>query len=174
MQPTSGFPCTHPRTSQLLVGQDHDAKSIPFQSVPRAPGLEGDTQSTPSCGAQPASFRSPLLWDGGEGVTRAPKHPSLCSQPAASSENPGCLCSTVPLPRSLRDKAMEAGAVEGVNPRPQSYDRLVEMAPNPGLLGLSVVNEHCRRLPAAAPPTGRDTVLAGAPCAAPFPLKTGQ
>lgn len=47
-----------------------------------------------------------------------------------------------------------------------------EVAPNPGLLGLSVMNALPSCLLQRRP--GRDAVSAGAPCAAPLPIRTGK
>lgn len=70
------------------------------------------------------------------------------------------------------DKAM-AARERRLLLEPRRLSRQIEVTPNPGLLGLSVMNALSQLL-TTTPRPGRDTVLAGAPCAAPFLSEQGM
>ena len=70
------------------------------------------------------------------------------------------------------DKAM-AARERRLLLEPRRLSRQIEVTPNPGLLGLSVMNALSQLL-TTTPRPGRDTVLAGAPCAAPFLSEQGS
>lgn len=150
--------CTPVEPSQLLVGQDNDAQ--PSQVNPSCGLLlaQGHREQSLSWGQALLRKESSAL-GGGRGVTRASEALITLHPAGWQSKESGMsvfYSSLVILQINHGGQRREVTCW-----RPQSCQRLAQMAGNPGLLGLTVVNVPCPRLPAASPQPGRDTVSAG-------------